>query len=149
LSDGYYSFNLGTWHIIALNSNCGGTYSVSGRCQSGSPEGRWLKTGLAETEQKCILAFWHHPRWNSGTLGNDPTTAAFWTDVYNVHATLALNGHGNHHYERFTPQNPSGARPGGIREFIVSTGARSHGIPPSAPIDQSTSQAPTTTPSVS
>lgn len=140
-SDGYYAFNLGSWRIIVLNSNCTGTYRVSGGCQAGSPQERWLENDLAGTQQRCILAYWHHPRWNSGSLGNDPTTAAFWTDLYNAHATLVLNGHGNHHYERFTPQNPSGvADPAGIREFIVSTGGQSHGVPPSKPGDQSTSQ---------
>jgi Putative Ig domain len=144
-SGGYYSFNIGTWHIIALNSNCSPDVpsgaGLSGGCGAGSPEELWLKNDLANTTQKCILAYWHHPRWNSGSLGNDSTTAAFWTDLYNAHATLVLNGHANHHYERFTPQNPSGvADPAGIREFIVSTGGQSHGVPPTTPGDQSTSQ---------
>lgn len=144
-SGGYYSFNIGTWHIIALNSNCPPDLpsgaGLSGGCGAGSPEELWLKNDLAHTTQKCILAYWHHPRWNSGSLGNDSTTAAFWTDLYNAHATLVLNGHANHHYERFAPQNPSGAAdPAGIREFIVSTGGQSHGVPPSTPGDQSTSQ---------
>ncbi len=140
-TDGYYSFDLGTWHIIALNSNCTGTYAVSGGCQPGSPQEQWLKTDLAANHQKCILAFWHHPRWNSGALGNDSATAAFWTDLYNAHATLVINGHGNHHYERFVPQDPTGAPAAdGIREFIVSTGGQSHGVPPTTPGDRATSQ---------
>ena len=141
-TDGYYSFNLGTWHIIALNSNCTGTYSVSGGCAAGSPQELWLKQDLTAHHPKCIMAFWHHPRWNSGSTGNDPRTAAFWTDLYDAHATLVLNGHANHHYERFAPQNPSGQpAASGIREFIVSTGGQSHGTPPTTPGDRLTSQA--------
>ena len=146
-SDGYYSFNLGTWHIIALNSNCPPDVpntngaGVSGGCGAGSPEEVWLKHDLAATTQKCILAYWHHPRWNSGSLGNDPTTAAFWNDLYSAHATLVLNGHANHHYERFAPQDPTGtAVSNGIREFIVATGGDSHGTPPTTPGDRSTSE---------
>ncbi|MDQ6841702.1 MAG: putative Ig domain-containing protein [Actinomycetota bacterium] len=136
---GYYSFSLGTWHIIALNSNCA---AITGGCGVGSSEERWLKADLAaHSHNRCTLAFWHHPRWNSGSLGNDSSSSAFWTDLYAAHATLVLNGHGNHHYERFTPQNPSGAPDSaGIREFIVSTGGQSHGNPPITPGDPSTRQ---------
>jgi acid phosphatase type 7 len=129
MSGGYYSFNLGTWHIIALNSNCY-TGGVAGGCTAGSPEEAWLKNDLAATSQKCILAYWHHPLYSA--LANDTRTRPFWTDLYNAHATLVLNGHGDHHYERFAPQDPSGnANPNGVREFIVSTGGQSHGVVPS------------------
>jgi hypothetical protein len=135
---GYYSFSMGTWHIIALNSNC----SNIGGCSAGNPEEQWLKADLAaHSHNTCILAFWHHPRWNSGSLGNDNATAAFWKDLYAAHATLVLNGHGNHHYERFAPQDTNGnPAAGGIREFIASTGGQSHGTPPTTPGDPSTSQ---------
>jgi Putative Ig domain len=139
-SDGYYSFNVGTWHMIALNSNCA-SGEVAGGCGAGSPQEQWLNRDLAHSTQKCVLAYWHHPRWNSGSLGNDSTSAAWWNDLYDAHATLVLNGHANHHYERFAPQNPGGALDAaGMREFIVSTGGQSHGVPPSSPGDQSTSQ---------
>jgi hypothetical protein len=135
---GYYSFNLGAWHIIALNSNCA---EVTGGCAAGSPEERWLKSELAAHPSACTLAYWHHPRWNSGTLGDDRSSAAFWTDLYAAHAEVVLNGHANHHYERFLPQSPDGAPdPAGIREFIVSTGGQSHGTPPATPEDPNTSQ---------
>ena len=137
MPDGYYSFNIGTWHIIALNSNCG---TVTTTCDM-TAEQQWLQSDLAATKEKCILAYWHHPRWNSGTLGNDSRTAGFWTALYNAHATLVLNGHANHHYEVFKPQDPTGAPvSNGIREFIVSTGGQSHGVAPSTPGDVSTSQ---------
>ena len=66
----------------------------------------WLKADLAANPNRCTLAYWHHPRWNSGNLGNDSSTAAFWTDLYNARADIVLNGHGNHHYERYVPQTP-------------------------------------------
>jgi fibronectin type 3 domain-containing protein len=137
LFDGYYSFNLGTWHMIALNSNC----SEVGGCYSGSAQEKWLKADLAANPDRCTLAYWHHPRWNSGFLGNDSSTSAFWADLYAAHADVVLGGHANHHYERFTPQTPSGVPDSaGIRQFIVSTGGESHGSEPSNPGDQNTSQ---------
>jgi hypothetical protein len=127
-SDGYYSFDIGAWHLIALNSNC----RKVGGCGGGSPQEEWLKNDLAANPYRCTLAYWHHPRWNTGELGDDPATSAFWTDLYNAHADLVLNGHGNHHYERFAPRNPGGALDAakGVREFIASTGGQSHGTPP-------------------
>jgi hypothetical protein len=130
---GYYSFNIGSWHLIALNSNCGET-GVGG-CGSGSAQEVWLKSDLAAHPNQCTLAYWHHPRFNSGTLGNDATYSAFWNALYNARADVVLNGHGNHHYERNAAQTPAGiADPtSGIREFIVSTGGESHGTPPGTP----------------
>jgi hypothetical protein len=137
--DGYYSFDIGAWHVIALNSNCA---DVSGGCAAGSPQETWLKADLAAHPNLCTLAYWHHPRWNSGLLGNDASTAAFWTDLYNAGADVVLNGHGNHHYERFAPRAPNGTPDAarGIREFIVSTGGESHGTVPATPGDQATSE---------
>jgi acid phosphatase type 7 len=134
----YYSFDIGAWHVIALNSNCADV----GGCDAGSPQEQWLKSDLAAHPNHCTLAYWHHPRWNSGMLGNDPSTAAFWTDLYNAGADIVLNGHANHHYERFGPQNPAGAPDlnEGIREFIVSTGGQSHGAPLPAPNNPATSE---------
>src|SRR5690349_3942147 len=136
-SNGYYSFDIAGWHIVALNSNCS---DVTGGCKAGSPQESWLKGDLAAHPNQCTLAYWHHPRWNSGSLGNDSSTAAFWTDLYNAHADVVLNGHGNHHYERQTPQDPAGAPDpvNGIREFIVSTGGEDHGTPPATPGDPNT-----------
>ena len=139
----YYSYNLGDWHIIALDSQCAAITSPTkgaGGCGIGSNEEKWLKADLAAHPGVCTLAYWHIPRWNSGTLGNRTDSAAFWTDLYNAHADIVLNAHGNNHYERFVPQNTLGQPdPNGIREFIVSDGGFSHGKPPIAPGDQSTS----------
>ena len=139
----YYSYDLGSWHIIALNSQCAAIKSPTkggGGCGIGSAEEKWLKADLAAHPDVCTLAYWHVPRWNSGTLGNRTDSAAFWTDLYNAHADIVLNAHGNNHYERFVPQNALGqADPTGIREFIVSNGGFSHGKPPATPGDASTS----------
>jgi hypothetical protein len=122
-SKGYYSFDLGTWHLIALNASC----AKVGGCGAGSPEEIWLKNDLATHTNRCTLAFWHNPRYSSGGVGNDSTFSPFWQDLYNANAELALVGH-DHEYERFAPQNASSgldtAR--GIREFVVGTGGKTH-----------------------
>jgi hypothetical protein len=121
--NGYYSLDYGAWHIIVLNSNC----SKAGGCQAGSTQEQWLKADLAAHPNQCKLAMWHHPRFNSGTHGNDTAVAPFWQDLYNAGVHLVLNGH-EHNYERFARQNPNGtADPKGIREFIVGTGGAGGG----------------------
>jgi calcineurin-like phosphoesterase family protein len=124
---GYYSYGIGEWHVIALNSNC----SKVGGCGQGSPEEQWLRGDLAAHPASCTLAYWHHPRFNSGAQhGNDPAMGAFWKALYDADAELVLNGH-EHVYERFAPQDPSAnADPGvGIRQFTVGTGGHSHDGP--------------------
>ncbi len=117
---GYYSYDVGTWHIIALNSNC----SPVGGCGAGSPQEQWLKADLAAHPNMCTLAYWHHPRFSSGEQGSYVAYDAFWRDLYAAGAELVLNGH-DHVYERFAPQNPTaGADPKGIQEFIVGTGGK-------------------------
>ena len=120
---GYYSYEIGTWHIIALNSNC----EQVGGCGAGSPQELWLKADLAAHPVPCILAYWHHPRFSSGVHGDDPTYDAFWRDLYDAGVDVVLVGH-DHHYERFAPQDPSGrADPlRGVREFVIGTGGESH-----------------------
>lgn len=122
--EGWYSFNIGSWHVIALNANC----DAIGGCDAGSPQEAWLKNDLTADTALCTLAFWHQPRFGSGSHGNDLSTAAFWDDLYAANADLVLNGH-DHGYERFAPQDP-GQQPDsehGIREFIVGTGGEDHG----------------------
>jgi hypothetical protein len=116
---GYYSYDIGSWHIIALNSNC----SQIGSCGAGSPQEAWLKADLAAHTNLCTLAYWHHPRFTSGTVGEDLDVATFWQDLYNAGVDVVLNGHA-HGYERFAPQTPGETYDPahGIREFVVGTG---------------------------
>lgn len=118
---GYYSFQVGDWHVVALNSNC----AEVGGCDAGSAQERWLRGDLAAHPARCTLAYWHHPRYSSGRHGSDPTYAAFWQALVDANADLVLVGH-DHGYERFAPQNARGGRDlaRGLREFVVGTGGR-------------------------
>jgi hypothetical protein len=120
-SKGYYSFDVGTvWHLISLNSNCA---SVS--CSAGSAQEQWLRADLDATSRPCVLAYWHHPRFSSGSHGNNSSVGPFWAALQAEGADVVLGGH-DHDYERFAPQLPSGAASAsGITEFIVGTGGRS------------------------
>lgn len=119
---GYYSYDLGNWHLIALNSQC----SPVGGCGSGSPQESWLKADLAAHPNQCLLAYWHQPYYSSGMFGDEPAYAAFWQDLYAAHADLVLSGH-DHDYERFALQDPNGvADPLGVRQFVVGTGGNNH-----------------------
>lgn len=112
---GYYSYDLGGWHILALNSNLHGN--------AGSPQYEWVRQDLASTRASCILAYWHHPRFSSGPGGPDKTMRDVWVLLQQAGAELVLCGH-DHIYERFAPQDADGrldvAR--GLRQFIVGTG---------------------------
>jgi hypothetical protein len=124
-SKGYYSFDLGDWHVIVLNSNL--SCAVIS-CAPGSPQEQWLRADLAANTKACTLAYWHHPRFNSGAShGNDIDVAPFWDALYQYNADVILNGH-EHVYERFAPQTPSATADPvrGIRQFTVGTGGRSH-----------------------
>jgi hypothetical protein len=124
---GYYSYNLGNWHIIALNSECG-PGMLPGGCGAGSPQEVWLKKDLAANPNMCTLAYWHEPLFTSGwSVGlNTTNLTPLWIDLYNAHADLVLNAH-DHDYERFAPQDPNGtAASNGITEIVVGTGGASH-----------------------
>ncbi len=115
---GYYSFNIGKWRLIALNSNC----QYVGGCDINSPQVKWLKQELTKNPSQCTLAFWHHPRFSSGTHGDDRTYDAFWQVLHKGGVDVILNGH-DHTYERFAKINPQGAKDQkGMREFVVGTG---------------------------
>jgi hypothetical protein len=121
---GYYSFDLGAWHIVALNSNC----SEVLRCGPGSPQGRWLKEDLAANDgEPCTLAYFHHPLFTSGAYrpGVD-WMEHLWEILYAGGVDVVLNGH-DHNYQRFAPQDPEGRvdPEDGIRQFVVGTGGRS------------------------
>lgn len=121
---GYYSFNLGAWHIIGLNSEC--AEPGVGGCGVGSPQEQWLLGDLASNRSPCTLVMLHEPRFTSGHNGNHPVYQAFWNDIYAFGAAILLHGH-DHIYERFAPQNPKQqADPNGVREFIVGTGGNNH-----------------------
>jgi acid phosphatase type 7 len=119
---GYYSFDVGAWHIIALNSNC----SDAGGCGSTSAQYKWLQSDLASHTNLCTLAYWHIPYFSSGGRAA-ANTRAFWQLLYSYNADLILNGH-DHIYERFAPQDPVGAADParGMREFVVGTGGANH-----------------------
>ena len=120
---GYYSYDLGDWHIVVLNSN---SNCADVRCGTGSLQLRWLRDDLAAHPAKCTLAYWHHPRFNSGAHhGNNINVAGFWRALYDSGADVVLNGH-EHLYERFAPQTPDAVPDPhrGIRQFTVGTGGR-------------------------
>jgi acid phosphatase type 7 len=119
---GYYSYDIGAWHLIALNSNCGD----AGGCSSSSPQGQWLEADLAAHSNMCVLAYWHIPLFSSGGRAAS-NTQSFWQSLYNHNADLILAGH-DHIYERFAPQSPSGTLDTvrGIRQLTVGSGGANH-----------------------
>lgn len=125
---GYYSYELGNWHIVALNTNCDAP-GVGG-CGSGSEQEKWLRGDLAAHLKSCIVAYGHHALYSSGLLKRHamhPELRDLWRDLYAAHAEVMLAGH-EHSYERFAPQDPDGHLDpqNGIREIVVGTGGRSH-----------------------
>jgi hypothetical protein len=121
---GWYSYELGAWHVVALNANC---TRIAGGCGVGSPQELWLRADLAAHPTGCTLAYWHQPLFTSGQEPTTAEVAAFWNDLAAAGAEVVLNGH-EHMYERFAPQSPAGARDDahGIREFVVGTGGENH-----------------------
>jgi hypothetical protein len=120
---GYYSFDLGSWHLIALNSVC----AAVGGCAAGSPQEQWLRADLAAHPASCTLAYFHSPRFSSGRDGDVTEMQPFWEALVDAGADLVVAAH-DHHYERFIPMDPKG-RPDeerGLRSFVVGTGGRSH-----------------------
>jgi acid phosphatase type 7 len=127
---GYYSFDLGLWHIVVLNTNCGAP--GLGGCAAGSPQELWLRKDLSEHVNACIIAYGHHALFSSGIFKSHaihPELKPLWQELYAAHADLILAGH-EHSYERFAPQDPDGRLDPahGIREIVVGTGGRSHDL---------------------
>jgi hypothetical protein len=115
---GYYSFDIGAWHAVVLNSNC----AEIGGCGMRSAQVRWLQTDLAARPRACTIAIFHHPRFTSRRSTPDGRTVNLWRVLYAYGADVIVNGH-SHQYERFTPQTPDGvASVYGIRQFVVGTG---------------------------
>jgi calcineurin-like phosphoesterase family protein len=129
---GWYSYRLGAWHVVVLNSNC----DQVGGCQRGSAQEAWLRRTLAANRVRCTLAYWHHPRFSSGDVhGAHDKVEDLWRALYAAGADIVLSGH-DHVYERFALQAPDGRpAPGrGLRQFVVGTGGSSlYGfVPPRA-----------------
>jgi hypothetical protein len=113
-ADAWYSYDVGVWHVVVLNSNC----TAVGGCHAGSRQWQWLRRDLRRHRTMlCTLAYWHHPRFSSGTHGSDAAFSAFWSLLAAARADVVLAGH-DHDYERFAPM-------AGIRSFVVGTGGRS------------------------
>jgi hypothetical protein len=112
---GYYSYDIESWHIIALNSEI----DVS----EGSPQEQWLRQDLSNNTQQCTLAYYHRPLFSSCTdHGGDSELKPLFQALYDFHAEVVVNGH-DHTYERFAKQDPNGSPiSDGIREFVVGTG---------------------------
>jgi acid phosphatase type 7 len=125
VGDGWYSYNLGAWHLISLNIEC---ETQPGSCTGSwfAAELAWLKKDLAANHSACTLAYWHQPSYSAAdslAVPEGPTALAFWQLLYQYGADLVLNGH-DHLYARYRPLDPSGNYDPhkGIREFIVGTG---------------------------
>jgi hypothetical protein len=129
----YYSYDVGSWHIIVLDSDCsllpGPPSNPDNGCVGNSPQMNWLENDLASHPATCTLAYWHHPRFSSAETGDIVKTAPFWRALYAAGADVILNGH-RHVYERFAPLDPDGNvdRSSGIVEFVVGTGGDDHGV---------------------
>ncbi len=122
--NGYYSYDLGSWHIISLNSEC----LQIGGCEAGSREEKWLREDLAAHPAACTLAYFHKPLFSSGGAhGDAPEVRPLYQALYDANADVILGGH-DHDYERFAPQDANGKldRARGIREFVVGTGGKNH-----------------------
>lgn len=114
---GWYSYELGAWHFVSLNSNCDNV-----ACGPDSAQAKWLEEDLASSDKECTLLYWHHPRFTSGLSGDYGLASTFWKIALAHGADVVINGH-DHSYERLVPQDGDGkADPQGIRQFIVGTG---------------------------
>ena len=117
---GYYSYDVGEWHVIVVNSEIVvAGFSLAER----KAQEDWLRTDLKGTQQPCTMAYWHHPRFSSGWHGSSPALQSIWQILFDGGVTLVLNGH-DHEYERFLPQTPAGVLDtiNGMAEYVVGTG---------------------------
>jgi hypothetical protein len=123
---GYYSYDLGAWHIVMLNDNIA--------FGPGSAQDLWLQQDLASSTKRCTIAIWHQPLFYGSTLVVTPSRKPFWDRLYAAGVELVLNGH-LHQYERYAPQTPTGTvdNATGIREFVVGTGGNTNVLPDPRP----------------
>lgn len=117
---GYYSFNVGRWHVVSLNSNC-----AIVACDAGSAQAAWLRADLRKNRRMCTAAMWHHPLFSSGSEhGSDPVSKPLWQILQSRRAELVLTGH-DHDFEAFRRQTVDGvASPKGLQQFVVGTGGK-------------------------
>jgi hypothetical protein len=122
--EGYYSYDLGSWHIVALNSNC----DKVGGCEASSPQGQWLQRDLVNHPVQCTLAYFHHPIYATANGTNTLNVKPLWDTLYAKGADVILSGHA-HRYERHAPMTPEGLvdPANGIRQFVVGTGGEPGG----------------------
>lgn len=120
---GYWSTDLGDWHVVVLDSNC---TTVFGGCAEGSAQQLWLADDLASHSQRCTVALMHHPRWSSGIAGDNQTVEPLWRTLADGGADLLLSAH-EHDYERFPPLDAAG-RPSaaGLEQYVVGVGGQAH-----------------------
>ncbi len=112
---GYYTYAVGTWRIIALNSEISKG--------PGSTQMQWLDQELRSNPVECTIAIWHRPLFSSSRNGPNPDMREAYRILFDHGAEVVINGH-DHVYERFGPQDPDG-RPTttrGLRQFTVGTG---------------------------
>ncbi|HUG48962.1 MAG TPA: metallophosphoesterase [Candidatus Limnocylindria bacterium] len=116
---GYYAYGAGTWRVYALNSEC----SNIGGCDAGAAQYNWLAADLAANPHRCVLAYWHRPRFSSGYHGGSTRMADITKLLYDRRADVVLASH-DHNYERLARLNAAGNRNStrGIRHFVVGTG---------------------------
>lgn len=123
---GFYSFEIGDWQVLGLNTS-DGPCETGPDCAEDSAQNDWLERALDTTDRSCILAFWHHPLFDSGDdHGNDDSSVILdlWIDLYEARADVVVNGH-SHNYQRYAPQTPLGEpADDGIRQFVVGTGGK-------------------------
>lgn len=111
----YYSRNLGSWHVVSLNSEVD--------AGAGSAQERWLRADLARDRHRCELLYWHRPRWSGGPHGSDGNMQPLWRAAYRHGVELVLSGH-DHNYQRFRPLDAAGRRDRrfGVRQIVAGTG---------------------------
>jgi hypothetical protein len=118
---GYYSFDVGAWRVLSLNSEIivNGSFAAADR----KAQEDFVRSELKGSQKLCTLAYWHHPRFSSGWHGGDPVLQPLWQLLYDGGVDVIVNGH-DHEYERFRPQNPAGILDtlNGIVEYVVGTG---------------------------
>ena len=116
---GWYSYDLGAWHVVVLNSNC----DAVGGCGPDSEQVRWLRSDLSGNPSRCTLSYWHHPRFSAGKYSDNDELKPLWQALYDAGAEIIMSGH-DHNYQRYAPQDPAGVEDeaDGIRQFVVATG---------------------------